>query len=859
MARIKIDYGIDLGTTNSAIFRMEVGEPMPIKIEGTDLTMPSCVFFSKKRSIRVGDTAYNDMKSDKRRATKTFKKTDSNTFIEFKRTMGTDKKYFSSFMNENYTSEQLSAEVLKTLKSFVTDEDFKSVVITVPAKFTINQKDATARAAKLAGFEHCELLQEPIAASMAYGLSTKQKDGFWLVFDFGGGTFDAALLKVEDGIMKVIDTEGDNYLGGKNIDYAIVDETIIPYLKQNFAISNILANEEKRDVLREAMKTYAEEVKIALSFKESEDIISNLGDLGEDDEGTEIELDLKVTQTQLANAIGPIYQKAIDISKELLKRKNLKGNQLDSLILVGGPTFSPILRKMLKEQITEKVDTSVDPMTVVAKGAALYASTIEVSEKIIEENRDKTKIQLEIKAEPTTVETIEWVTIKFLKDKTTGSIPSRLYAEVVRADKAWSSGKIEINEKGDICEVHLNEGKANSFVVNVYDEKGSLLQSEPNEFTIIQGSKIGSATLPYHIGIEIRDRLTDKMIFEPIKGLEKNSVTPAIGIRNGVKTSSQIRPGMISDKITIPIYQADYNAIGSLAILNEHVYDLVITGDDLPKLLPAGSDIDLTIEVGKSEQMTCKAYFPILDETVEIKFKETVQTIPSPETLEKELKSSKKLIEKLKKSNTIQDKTDLTTAEEQINQQINLFEQAQNNDDQRQQIKQEIKRIMKPVDKLEMNTAWDRIENEIRSEYERLEKANKEKGDEVTTQLVKELYNKIDEVIRKKDENLAKHILDEINTVFQYVTRLEQLLGRIFYWDEHFNGIKWSDKQRARQLLNQGIPIVNEHLSGIKQRDETIEILEPIVIATQNLLPNEVCPKCGLEIGVPGGCPHVTN
>ena len=201
MARIKIDYGIDLGTTNSAIFRMEVGEPMPIKIEGTDLTMPSCVFFSKKRSIRVGDTAYNDMKSDKRRATKTFKKTDSNTFIEFKRTMGTDKKYFSSFMNENYTSEQLSAEVLKTLKSFVTDEDFKSVVITVPAKFTINQKDATARAAKLAGFEHCELLQEPIAASMAYGLSTKQKDGFWLVFDFGGGTFDAALLKVEDGIM----------------------------------------------------------------------------------------------------------------------------------------------------------------------------------------------------------------------------------------------------------------------------------------------------------------------------------------------------------------------------------------------------------------------------------------------------------------------------------------------------------------------------------------------------------------------------------------------------------------------------------------------------------------------------------
>src|SRR5690606_19820305 len=141
---------------------------------------------------------------------------------------------------------------------------------------------------------------EPIAASMAYGLDSKNKDGLWLVFDFGGGTFDAALLKVEDGIMKVIDTEGDNYLGGKNIDYAIVDEIIIPYLQSKFSINSIIKDDTKHEVLRDAMKYYAEETKIQLSFKETHNILSDLGDIpGTDDDGNDFELDITVDQSML--------------------------------------------------------------------------------------------------------------------------------------------------------------------------------------------------------------------------------------------------------------------------------------------------------------------------------------------------------------------------------------------------------------------------------------------------------------------------------------------------------------------------------------------------------------------------------
>ena len=191
--------------------------------------------------------------------------------------MGSDKKYHSSFMEADFSSEALSAEVLKKLKSFVQNDNFKSVVITIPAMFNDNQKSATQKAAELAGFSQVELLQEPIAAAIAYGLDEKVKDGQILIFDFGGGTFDVCLVNVEDSIMQVKDTGGDNWLGGKNLDNAIVDQILIPYLKENYSIDSYLNDEIKNSLLKDALKVKAEEIKINLSFSKSFDVISILG------------------------------------------------------------------------------------------------------------------------------------------------------------------------------------------------------------------------------------------------------------------------------------------------------------------------------------------------------------------------------------------------------------------------------------------------------------------------------------------------------------------------------------------------------------------------------------------------------
>lgn len=815
MARNKIDYGIDLGTTNSAICRMEKGEPVVIKTDVLKDTMPSCISVNKKGSIKAGDSAYNTMKQDKRRATKSWHKGASNTYVEFKRTMATDTQYPCSNLHKSFSSEELSAEVLKALKSFVTDEKFSSVVITVPAKFTVNQKTATMEAAKMAGFKHCELLQEPIAASMAYGVSSEEKDGLWMVFDFGGGTFDAALVKVEDGIMQVFDTEGDNYLGGKNLDYAIVDNIIIPYLQENYAIDGYLQDEEKKEVLRDAMKTYAEDAKNQLSFKDHEDIISNLGDLGEDEDGEEIELDLTLSQAQVFDVMRPYFQKAVDICKNLIQRNNLNGSQITKLILVGGPTHSPLIRQMLREQVTPNVDTSIDPMTAVATGAALYASTMdaEVSDKEIKVGT----VKLDVSYESTTVEMAEYVPVCLAE----GSILNRVFVEFVRGDKAWASGKVEINSKGDVVELNLLEGKANSFNISCYDDKGNILPCFPNEITIIQGSVVGAAPLPYNIAIARWDRNKKRSVIRMAKGLEKNKPLPATGVINDLKTTRQLRPGLSSDVLTVPIHQVDdfEEAEGKSASLYEHVADVVITGEDVDTLMPADSLVDVTLKVDSSEQMRLEVRFLATGFTVE-KVLDTSKKHTMEDTNEQ---ISKGFAEAESAMKTLSESgIDVNELQEELA----AIRTDNENTTEKKEVLNHLRELLRKIEKLDAGTEWERVEKELREEFDKLEKAQDDLGNERSAQLVDQLRTQTDNAIRSKNVQVGREVLEQVTRLFFELTILFQRMGFIRYCNERFASLHWKDSLRARQLVNRGMEQINNNPTTERLRSIAAELSE---------------------------------
>jgi molecular chaperone DnaK len=840
MARTKVDYGIDLGTTNSAIARMEGGEPTIQKTDTLKDTMSSCVYVNKKQAIQAGDVAYNAMKKDRLQAMRGFNEAASNTFIEFKRTMGTDKQYYCANLDKEFSSEDLSAEILKRLKAFVTDEPIDAVVISVPAKFTINQKDATVRAAKeLAGFRHVELLQEPIAASMAYGLGAENKDGHWLVFDFGGGTFDAALVKVEEGIMKVIDTEGDNYLGGKNLDFAIVDEIIVPYFRENYAVESIFEDEQKKSIFRHAMKFYAEEAKIQLSFNDTYNVLSDLGDIpGEDDEGEEFELDITIDQSMMREAIGPVFQKAVDICKDLLERNHISGSDLDALVLVGGPTYSPIIREMLAEQIRSP-DVSVDPMTVVARGAALYASTISVSDEVRDLRRDSTKLQLELGYEPTTVESQEFITVKLQNGAAENTGAGKVFVELARGDAAWSSGKTEVDETGEVIEVELVNSKPNVFNVVAFDDQGNALEVEPSEFTIIQGSKVGSATLPYSVGIEIKSRATGKLEFRAIRGLEKNQSTPATGTANGLKTQKPIRPGMRDDFLKVPIYEGEHGADGSRAIHHEHVYDAVITGEDLPRLLPEGSLVDLTMKVER-ERMTMSVFFPDLDFTKDIEVpRNTKQTEVDADWLEGEIRKATQTISILEQEGGAQQE-ELARVHAELEDERKLFEQDRNDYDRKKEVLNGLRRILKTIDEIQENREWPKTEQELKDVFYQLEETNKRFGNDRTTASVEQFKKSIPDVI--KDQNV-KNANDMIDMMRQLDFALaDEGLGaqmEILYlnsFNQDFDTLDWSDRAKARMILDRGLQIATANPSKEQLRPVIRELFKLLPSADQPIL-----------------------
>ena len=838
MANHKIIYGIDLGTTNSAIARFEDGKAKIKKSPTQGDTTPSCVTINPKGKLTVGASAYAQLSKD---WTMAFKKPGykRNSFVEFKRIMGTDETIYSYNLekcgrNPYLTPEQLSAEVLKTLRSYVLDDDVKEAVITVPALFNNNQRDATKRAAKMAGFDHFELIQEPVAASVAYGLSTKLKNAQWLVFDLGGGTFDAALMKIEDGIMKAVDTAGNNHLGGKDIDNAIVEELILPYLNREFVIDECGKTKDFRNM----WKSKAEEAKINLSFQSEYTIQTDFDDYGTDDEDTEFELDLTISQEDLEPVCAPIFQKAIDIAKQLLERNHLNGSDLSSIILVGGPTHSTILRRMLREQISPNVDTSIDPMTAVACGAALYGSTIDVPESVLDKKRDRSKIQLEVAVKSTSVEEFEFAAVKFLKDKSEGYNGSVVMVDFIRTDGEFNTGRARIDETGDVVELRLKSDSTNVFEIRCYDEIGNKLDCEPQSISIIQGiDGIGDAKLPQSLGMATVDD-DDDVVFTPFEGLKKNLPLPAYGkLSVKVTTDRDIRPGMATDKIIIPLLQTDKD-LDQLKrehkklkrIYCNHLYDIVVTGDDMPSVLPAGSEVIVSLHADKSGGLDeCLVDIPYLNLEIDVtdRLESQKGKLQNPDIYIADIKTAKEKLAKM----------DDALLSEELDKASSNFQASQTDErDKKDQALEDLKAVLAKIDHEYSLGDWQRMENKLRGIYQTLIDDNRKYGNDKTTAIIQKLREDVDRVIEAKDMDAANQLYHQIWQMDYQMAAVEFYVAWIHQWNQRFDKLEWSNPTRARSLINHGLEI-------IKSDKATADELRPIAFELSDMLPRSQKPQ----------------
>ena len=834
MTRAKIDYGIDLGTTNSAIAVMNQGY---IKIIKSDLQMdtsPSCVFFNKNQTLFVGVKAYSSASKESLLRFKNWSKEIlKNYFIEFKRTMGTDESYFCNNMNRSFSSEELSAEVLKKMKSYVTDEEIKSVVITVPAKFEQHQVDATQRAAELAGFDYVELLQEPIAASMACGMDEKVVNGNWLVFDFGGGTFDVALMKVDEGIMQVKDTEGDNHLGGKNIDFAIVDHILIPWFKEHYELSDTLSDDLKKRLLQEALKFPAEEIKIALSSNEKYNWCPD-EPFGEDDDGEEIEPNIDITINDFKEAVEPIFQRAIDISLKLLNNKNIQGADLETILLVGGPTLSQTFREMIKEQISEKINTDIDPMTCVARGAALFASTKDIPLDL--QKRNRAKIQLRRKYPGTTVESQENVGIFIEREQTEGDIPGKIFIEIERSDKGWSSGKKEIEDDAEMFTIQIEEGKPNGFIITLYDEKGTMYPCEPKNFTIINGFTPPKATLPFDLCLNIFDIQKEREILDIFKGLEKNQSLPAKG-KGIYRTQKDIRPGIKEDAILIDIYDGES---GTSAIYNRPVGNIKINGGDIGEFLPKDSEVEITLEMDSSRRVTIIAYFPYIDDTVEKKLPEYKETQVREDLIETEIKKARQTLNMMEIELSDKDTDQIEKFSSGINEIADKFNNGKGDRDTKDEVIRRLREILREIDKIQDANQWPMVETELNHALDNISTTNERYGNENTAQIVSQFKQNAKIIIKDKNIELARELTKEIHALgFALVKEQTGLwISYIKDYDDDFETHDWKNKNIARQLINDAIDNINSKKPSKDFLEETVYKLFKLLPPTNEGFPD---------------------
>jgi molecular chaperone DnaK len=362
MAKI---IGIDLGTSNSAAAVMEGGKPTIIpSAEGTTLggkAFPSYVAFTKDGQLLVGEPARRQAVTNP-----------EGTFHAFKRKMGQDHKYSSG--GKEYTPQQLSAFVLQKIKrdaeAYLGDKVEKAV-ITVPAYFDDNQRQATKDAGRIAGLEVVRLVNEPTAASFAYGLDKTEKEQKILVFDLGGGTLDVTIMEMAkvgtEATFQVLATSGDTQLGGTDMDNTLIDFIAEEFRKEH----GIDLRKDKMAVQR--LKESAEKAKIELSTVLETDL--NLPFITADASGPK-HLQLKLTRAKLESLVQPIIDRCKHPMEQALSDAKLTAGQVTKVIMVGGPTRMPIVQKFVEGFAGRKIEGGVNPMECVALGAAIQAGVL---------------------------------------------------------------------------------------------------------------------------------------------------------------------------------------------------------------------------------------------------------------------------------------------------------------------------------------------------------------------------------------------------------------------------------------------------------------------------------------------------
>lgn len=812
-----VNFGIDLGTTNSLIAKYENGVHEVFKNPiGQKQTLASAVAFRGSR-ILVGDKARDLLEKDP-----------LNVFTCFKRKMGTTDRYFAKSIDKHLSPVELSAYVLKELKNFIhTGEQIEEAVITIPSSFDTVQSNATKTAGQEAGFKEVYLLQEPIAASLAFAnknnleLNETKK---WLIYDFGGGTFDVALLQINEREMNVLDNEGDNFLGGMDIDNLIIEKLLIPKLEP-------ILNETKLwDQFKEPnnplQKLYfellfrAEEAKKELSRFDATEIDI---DYAEKDIYTSIE----VTRADFNNLLAPLVEHTINFSKKILDSNNLTSADIEKIIMVGGSTLIPYVREQVEKNLAIPIDTSVDPTAAVGIGAAYYAgsklSNLKPSEPenntIKAEKATDTELIVDLIYEKNTKDLEELIAVAINKN-------INGYYRITRKDGGFDTGLVAL-ENGINIFVDLLQGQVNTFSLKIFDNNQTIIYTN-DTIHINQGKyNIQGQLLPNDICLEIDDVQYNVTRLESI--FNKNTVLPLK--KTLYKSASKTILLGSDDKLQINIVEGDGNGLPSSGLSIGYIE---ISGKELEQDLIKGTDIELNISVSESRDIAVDVFLSSCDQEFSNTFKPTERYISSSK-MENEIRVVTNKIERelAKKDNT--DNYELlqkfkTIEHALIELQIELSLLVDNDvTDAKFKIDNQKRSLIQQYDLL---TRHKDLDNDI-SEYKSEVLAVKHHLSTTNSEYYQDQFNKVianeKAFINSGNKYLIRSKIEELNAIRNAMFTADDtnFIGPYIHYKTLDN---YPDQNKAAMLIAEGDKALeNRQYNVVKQ----------IVYQLANMLPNE--------------------
>jgi molecular chaperone DnaK len=803
-----VNFGIDLGTTNSAIAKFVKGE-VEVFSNPTDYgrnTLPSVVAY-KKDKILVGS-----------KAKELVEKEPKNVIGRFKRKMGTTESFKIASLNQSKTPVELSAQVLKELKTFVpTGTDLNSAVITIPASFDTIQSNATKEAGIQAGFRQVILLQEPIAASLAYANKKKEKelkDGQWLVYDLGGGTFDVALVKIQDGEMKILDHEGDNFLGGVDFDDMIVKKLLIPKLQEMGEFSDLetqmfsASGKYNRDYYR--LVKQAEKVKIELSSQTSAELEMAITD----ENGNEIDEAMSITRSEFEKIIQSSIDSTIDMVKKILVRNSLTAKDLQFVLMVGGSTFIPFVRKRVEERLQIAINCDIDPTTAVAIGAAYYAGTKPKLLETAEKTKKVSAIKVKMAYQKMSTETEEYFAAK-IEGNTNG-----LFYRITREDGGFDTGlkslQKQINE-----DLPLVENAYNFFKFSVFDNQNNSVETDAEMIGINSGYVISGQPLPNDICLEIDDLENNSTKLELI--FQKNAVLPTRKSitktlnKTLVKGSAEIYKIAILEGSPLSLPEANLN-IGYMEI----------KGTQIIRDISKGSDLEITIEISESRDLTVSAYLTMADQ----EFKQIFTPKARNTTPEMLVTDVNKLSDKLETEiNEAAEKEDFETAKklqglkkqmaELKNQTSNLSKDDATDD--RYKLEDRKRKIAQEIDNATKGKRVQAAKNEYLENKEKCQNVINEHGNDQEHKIFNDIVAREAAFLSANSPIKIQEASEELQHIqMQILWRTPAFILAVFKDLAQNHRVRMNNQQQANLLLEAGVRAAKENdwtnLANINQQ-----------------------------------------